>query len=133
MRILTFHTKDAVGNNARIGPTYYIEGDYSPLAVRVHAENAPVSDAKIDIFDDGVSIFSNRTSTAHHQTTGADITGDAVTAAVLAEGENSDEIAEDFNDNPIKEGSWVYCEVVDSGGGKNFTVHLEMEDLTNEL
>lgn len=132
-RLLTFHIHDTSGNEVRMAPSaYYMDAEYAKVAVRIYAETAPLRDAKFDILDDGVSIFENRTSRALNVTTGVDITGDAVTAAVLAKGDNADEWAEDFNDNPIKEGSWVYCNLVDSGGGKNFTVHLELEDLSGK-
>ena len=131
-RILTFHTKDAVGNNARIGPTYYMDADYVPIAARLYAETAPKRDAELDIFDDGVSIFPNRTPTQHNATTGVDITGAAKTTIVLSEGQNGESFAGDFNDNPIEEGSWVHCEIVQSGDGKNFTVQLDVERLSSE-
>lgn len=131
-RILTFHSKDSVGNDSRLGPTYYIEADYEPVAVRIYAETAPLRDAKFDVFDDGVSIFNNRTPKDFELNTGKNITGAVVTATVLSENQNSEEYAEDFTNTPIEEGSWVYCDLVDSGGGKNFTVHLEMKEISEK-
>ena len=125
-QILTFHHQEPIGNETRIGPTYYIEADYTPVAVRIHAETAPTRDAKVDIFDDGVSIFQNRTPTVINRTTGRDETDAAVTEAVLATGENLEESAEDFSTSLIEEGSLVHCNLVDAGGGRNFTVQLEL-------
>lgn len=129
-RVLTFHSH---GNETRMSPSaYYIETEYEKVAVRIYAEVAPIRDAKIDILDDGVSIFSNRTSKAYNITSGADITGATTTEAVLPEGQTSDEVAEDFNETLIEEGSWVYCNLVDAGGGRNFTVQLELHQVSED-
>jgi len=124
-RLLTFHTHETT-RDGRMAPAYYMDAEYAKVAVRIYAEDAPYSDAKFDIFDDGVSIFSNRTNRAVNATSGVDITGDADTNAVLTAGQQSEEMAEDFNDNIIEEGSWVYCSLVNTGGGRNFTVQLEL-------
>ena len=124
-RILTFH-QTAGGNPQRIGPTYYMEADYTPIAVRIYAVNAPTRDAQVDIYDDGVSIFTNNTPRIINQTTGKDETGAATTAAVLTKGQNSEDVAEDFGTTQIDKGSWVHCMLRDSGGGNNFTVQLEL-------
>ncbi len=63
---------------------------------------------------------------------GADITGAATTYVILGENQNGEEHAEDFNDTNIAQGSWVHCTLVDSGGGKNFTVQLELKPLSEE-
>ena len=130
-RLLTFHIHETSGNEVRMAPSaYYLDGEYDKVAVRIYAEKAPVRDAQIDIFDDGVSIFSNRTSKAYNPTSGEDITGEATTTVTLPVGENSEEIAENFTTDLIKEGSWVYCNLVDSGGGYNFTVQLELSQMS---
>ena len=127
MRILTFGPhRETVGGKVRLGSTYYIEADYTKVAVRIYAANAPYKDALIDIFDDGVSIFNNRTVSTHNRITGADTTGAAVTAAILYEGENGEDKEDDFTEGDIAEGSWVHCELVDTGGGDNFTVQFEI-------
>lgn len=125
-RILTFHQKEVSGGGLRIGPTYYIEADYAPIAVRIHAEVAPTRDAEVDIFDDGVSIFNNKTPTVLNSTSGQDETGVAVTTAKLSKNYDQEELAGDFATSLIAEGSWVHCNLVDAGGGRNFTVQLEL-------
>lgn len=131
-RILVFHRKDAINNEIRIGPTYYMDADYLPVAVRIYAEDAPTSDAKVDIFDDDVSIFYDRASTSV-STLGVRTAQDAATEAILMEGENSADWAGNLkSEDVIEEGSWVHCNLVDSGCGKNFTVQLELERLHAE-
>ncbi len=126
-RILTFHRTEPIGNEVRMSPSaHYIEADYTPIAVRIASETVPVRDAKIDILDDGVSIFNNRRPTDYNITTGADQTGSAIRYAVLSAGEQYEEQAEDFASKVIASGSWVTCNLVDAGGVKNIAVHLEL-------
>lgn len=130
-RFLIFHHHGYAGNQTRMAPSaYYMDAEHEKVAVRIYAEDAPLEDATFDIFDDGTSIFSNRTTRAVNATTGADITGVADTNAVLSKGKNSEEIADDFNNTVIAEGSWVYCNVMNGGGGKNFMVQLELAPLS---
>lgn len=132
-RLLIFHIHETSGNEARMAPSgYYIDGEYDKVGVRLYAEKAPLRDAKFDIFDDGVSIFSNQTHRTWNRTTGVETTKADVTAVGLPAGENAEEIAEDFNDTPIEEGSWVYCNMVDAGGGRNFTVQLELHQVSED-
>ena len=132
-RLLIFHLHETSGNEARMAPSaYYIDGEYDKVSVRIYAETAPLRDAKFDIFDDGVSIFSNRTNRAWDITTGLEITGKVTTEAILPANQNSEEMAEDFNDALIEEGSWVYCNLVDAGGGRNFTVQLELHQVSED-
>lgn len=132
-RLLIFHHHDTAGNNVRMAPSaYYIDGEYDKVAVRIYAGTVPVRDAKIDIFDDGVSIFSNRINRAWNLTSGVEITGAAATEAILAAGQTSEDIAEDFTDDLIKEGSWVSCNLVDAGGGRDFTVQLELHQVSED-
>lgn len=142
-RILTFHGANRMGDVVRLGATYYIEADYTPVAVRIYARDIPISaDAKIDIYDDGVSIFNNRTLSDLDLDTGKVTTGVAVTAAVLGAGLHAEEYAEDFATDIdgeyviIEKGSWVHCTLDNTGGGNNFSVHLELytgdEELTEE-
>lgn len=126
LRVLTFHYHGTTGNEERMLPTYYIEANYTPVAVRIYAEIAPSRDALVDIYDDGVSIFNNRTPRDHHPTTGRDETGATVTAATLGKGLHTEEYAEDFATITIDEGSWVHCNLVDAGSGRNFTVQFEL-------
>lgn len=132
-RILTFHLHDTAGNTTRMAPSaYYLDGAYEPVAVRIYAEQAPTSEATFDIFADGVSIFSNKVTRSWHLSTGVELTGTADTTIGLAPGQQSEELAENFHSNPIDEGSWVYCNLVKGGGGKNFTVQLELTPLPEE-
>ncbi len=132
-RILTWHLLKTLGNETRIGPTFYIEADYTPVAVRIHAETAPnLADAEFDIYDDGVSIFSDRSVNLVNQTTGVVTEVTPKTTAVLIKGENSEEDAEEFGSSLIEEGSWVYCNIIESGNGKNFTVQLELESIEGQ-
>ena len=129
-RILIFHYHDTAGNEKRMAPAYYMDAEYDKVAVRIYAETAPLRDAIFNIYNDGVSIFSNRTSRAWDISTGEEITGAADTNVCLAAGDNSDEMADDFNNITIEEGSFVYCNLIDTGGGKNFTVQLELSPLS---
>lgn len=130
-RILIFHGKEFVGSEVRLGATYYMDADYEPIAVRIYAGSAPDSDAKIDIFANGVSIFADNASKTYSPSTGYN-TPTPVTTATLAYGHNSEENAEDFNSSYIDRGSWVYCNLEDTGGGRNFTVQLELEQVSED-
>lgn len=132
-RYLVFHRTEPLGNEVRMSPSgYYMEHSYTPVAVRIYAEVAPLVDALVDIFDDGVSIFNNRTTRMFNLTTGVNQTGAAVTAVSLSAGTNSEENAEDFATGLIEEGSWVYATLM-CGGGKNFSVQLELYTDDKEL
>jgi len=111
---------------------YYIDRDCTPVAVRIYAETAPLVDALVDIFDDGVSIFCNRTPLDINPVSGVNQSGAAVTAAFLAAGTQSEEAAEDFATSIIAEGSWVYATIV-CGGSKNFSVQLELHSDDEEV
>ncbi len=126
-RILIWHLHKHQSTGTRIGATYYIEADYTPVAVRIYAETAPKEDAEFNIYDDGVSIFSDRSVNLVNQTTGVVTVRSAKTTAVLPKGDNSEEDAEEFGSSIIDEGSWVHCNVIEDGGGENFTVQLELE------
>ncbi len=59
-RILTWHIIDPTTPL----PSYYIERDYIPDAVRIYATSSPGGgDFEVDIRDDGTTIFVNRTPT----------------------------------------------------------------------
>ena len=129
-KFLSFHTHGTSNNEVQMSPAYFLDGDYAPVAVRIYVEDAPVREAKIDIYNDGASIFNNSTPSSYHHNTGVDLTGSAVTYMSLAAGQNSDEVADDFNDTPLEKGSWVTCKLLDAGSGANFTVQLELELIT---
>ena len=130
-RILTWTAESVRGNETRIGPTYYIEADYHPLAVRIHAEVAPtIYDAEFDILVDGVSLFANRTVDpgilAH-----TPYTYTPTKTAVLCMADTEEVDAEDFADAVvIEEGSWVYCVPKVGTNGKNYSIHLELERIS---
>lgn len=131
--MLVFHYHGQSGVDVRMSPSaYYIEADYEKVAVRIYTETAPTSDAEFDIFDDGVSIFNSRASTLINVSTGVRTVVSDSTTIVLPAGQNSDEAAEDFNTTPIERGSWVYCNLVNAGGGKNFTVQLELRQVSED-
>ena len=132
-RLLIFHYHDTAGNSVRMAPSaYYMDGEYDKVAVRIYAATAPFREAKVDIFDDGVSIFTNQSSRMYHKVTGVDITPADATEVTLAAGENLEENAEDFTDTPIEVGSCIYCNLVDAGGGKDFTVQLELHQVSED-
>ncbi|KKN15675.1 hypothetical protein LCGC14_0983620 [marine sediment metagenome] len=117
-RFLTWHQAKVLGSETRIGPVFYMDADYEPVAVRIYAVGAPrLGDTLVDIFDDGVSIFADRGTAA----------GDTRTVAALANGENFEEIAEDFSVEDIAKGSLVHCEIVDAGDCRDLSVHLELQ------
>jgi hypothetical protein len=119
----------ANGNKYHIGPAYYLEADYAPLAVRINAEEAPdIEPAEFDIFDDGVSIFADNANEYFHTRTGRIESDGAVTEIQLHKDESTEPYAEDFTPDQIfDEGSWITCNCVKDGGGRNFTVSLELE------
>jgi len=127
-RILTWHLSSVGSKEERVGPAYFIETDYVPVAVRIHAEIAPhLTDAAFDIFDDGVSIFADRGSKVKNHITGAILSDVSTTTVLLMKGETEEVDAEDFKEYlHIEKGSWVTCEVKEGGQGKNFSVHLEL-------
>lgn len=63
-KVLTWHIPVVIGEGVRQGPTHYVDGDYTPTRLIIHAENAPINgNLEIDILDDGVSILEDRSST----------------------------------------------------------------------
>lgn len=130
-RILIFHGKEPVGNEVRLGATYHLDADYEPVAVRIYAGSAPEADAKIDIFANGVSVFADNASKTRSAATGYN-TPTPVTTATLNAGENGEPYAEDFAIDEIAKGSWIYCNLVDTGGGENFTVQFELNQLSED-
>jgi len=135
-RILTWHSSEKMRSGDRIGPTYYINADYQPVAVRMYAQTAPsLWDVEVNIFVDDVSIFSDRASSLLNASTvkGATlVVGATKTTAILPLGDNAEIDAEDLIGNPIEEGSWVYCELVEDGGCENLSVHLELTGVNEE-
>lgn len=130
-RILIFHMPERKGQHGdwnRIGPTYYMDGDYMPVALRVHAEGAPSDRTlEIDILDDGVSIFTNRASIQNNAITSAVERQTTQTTGSLPKGENTEDNADVFKSGKIAEGSWVHCEMPYDGNARNVTIQLELE------
>lgn len=131
-RILIWHT-EGKGDEPRIGPAYYLETDYEPLKVRIHAEVAPSDeDAEFDIRADGVSIFANQTPTPNAPA-GRQTYITSNTGAVLAKGDTTEVDAEDFKEGlTLEEGSWLTCVPIRGGKGKNFTISLELDSIADE-
>ena len=130
-RILTWHRPSGAGSG-RMGPAYFIEAEYTPTAVRIHAERGPQnSDAEFNIFDDGETIFANRGEDTK-DSFGNVISTTSEFTAVLPAGDFEEVIAEDFNNNVIAVGSWMTCELVKASDGLNYTVHLELRKSTED-
>ncbi len=126
-RILAWSYEGVKGKGDRIGAACYAESDYSPIAVRIHAEQAPdYDDAEFEILKDGVSIMKNRVNTSYNAY-GVVIPNPATTTVVLAKGETSEENAEDFASDLIESGTWLTCKLDKDGGGRNFTIQLVLE------
>lgn len=133
-RYLTFHRLEPAGNAVRMSPSaYYIDEDSKPVAVRIYAEDAPLGDMEVDIFDDGTSIFTDNASYSFNLTTGV-TSGTANTKVLLVKGENGEEFAENFAEGTvIEEGSWVWCVLEKANGAKNVTVQLELESMSEDI
>lgn len=133
-RILSWSTLSAEGNLWHLPPAYYIDGDYEKVAVRINAEQAPsVEEAEFNIYADRVSIFSDHSSitTRVAPTKGQAAVVDGVedTSITLSVNDTSEVMAENFSDAPIESGSWVTCNCIKDGGGRNFSIHLELKSL----
>ncbi len=130
-RILTFNGTDTLAG--QLGAAHYLEADYQPIAVRIHAETAPQADAEFNILADGTSILNDRASYVQTADGSGVFKGRAASrSVVLPKGGTSEADAEDFIGNPLSQGTWVTCEIVHNGGGKNFTVQVELETLAEE-
>ena len=128
-KIITFHYHGSSGAIQRMSPSAcYLDGEYNKVRVRVYAEEAPIRDASFEILAEGVSLFSVLTST---DTNGVP-TGTSNSVIVLPANTNGEELADDFNSNTLGDGVWVYCNILDAGGGSNFTVELELDQLSED-
>ncbi len=119
------------GNQYSMPPSvYYLDMDCEPIAVRLYAENAPdVEDAEFNIYNDGTTIFADRASHTYYKTGGIETYASAVTNISLTKGENDEVLAGDFKDEVIEAGSWISCNLIKDGGGKNFTVQLDLREI----
>jgi hypothetical protein len=129
MKILTFHSEQH--GAGRFGAAYYLESAYSPEAVRIHAEVAPNSDAEFEILKDGVSIMNNR-DFIRRDSYGRITSNTTSTTVVLTKGETSAESADDFINQTLDAESWITCKLVDHGGGRNFTIQLELSEVEED-
>src|SRR3990167_2173000 len=98
-RVLVWHVDRVHEGDESQGPVFYADFDYTPGAVRLMARTAPSVELKVDIRDDGVSLFTSN-------------------YAVLNKGATLEENAEDYDgDAPmIAAGSVVSMHVIASGG-----------------
>ncbi len=130
MRILTWEVK-GVASQDYLGPRYYMDADYKPLAIRIHAGKAPTDDdAEFDILVDNSTILEDRTVDPGRRTDRA-YTYTATTTVVLSKGDNYEIDAEDFSpDAVIEQGSWVWCKPIKDGAGRDFSIHLVLEELS---
>jgi len=126
-QILTWHTLGSDGNQYSIGPAYYLNADYEPFAVRIYAEVAPdVEDAQFNIYVGGVTIFPDRATHTYHPQGGISVRAAAKTYIALSKDRNSEDFSDDFAEDVLVSDSWVTCNLIKDGGGKNFTVQLEI-------
>lgn len=107
-RILTWSFENIDRDGTEQGPAFYMDRDYTPMAVRVLARRAPDATAlTFTIRDDGVSIFARTPR--------------------MEKGDTQEDDAEEFPKNPpsIKEGSIVTLDVIPNGA-KGISIHLEL-------
>ena len=127
--ILTFHTQSLPGGKnggSVMLPAYYLEEEYSITALHIHADKAPGRVAKFGVYQDGVSIVSNKTIRTWNQLTGVENTGADDKTVELSADTNSEEYIDDLNSETIGGGTWITCTCEDSGDGKDFTVVLDV-------
>lgn len=129
MRVLTWEVKN-VASQKYLGPRYYMDADYALSAMHIHAGVAPTDDdAEFDILVDSSTIFSDRTVAPGRRTDRA-YTYTATTTALLSKGDNYEADAEDFrSDAVIEKGSWVWCKPIKDGAGRDFSIHLVLEEI----
>lgn len=127
-RILTWFFERSTDNV----PAFYLEDDYEISAIRLRAETAPKdADATFNIYDDGVSIFADRATSQINSVnleTHVPNRYTPNTTILLCKGDTEELEAEDLRENlHIDKGSWITCDLVNDGGGKNFTVQMELD------
>lgn len=128
-RILTFHDpeKQSAG---RLGAAYYVESGFNPVAVHIHAGDAPfLAEARFDIYANGISIFNDRGYLTRNSSSVITENVTGVTYVSLGINQDSEEYLGDFVPTGVDAESWITCELLDNnGGGRNFTVQLEIEE-----
>lgn len=131
-RILTWNFHRRTGNDEQNVPAYFMESDYEPTGLRIHAGTAPsLEDAEFDILDDGASIFVDRGVGLLDSTSGQ-TEFVSQTTVQLGKGETEEQDADEFNNTPIAAGSWLTLDVVKDGAGRNFTVQLELDKVSDD-
>jgi len=106
---------------------YYMDTHYIPVAVRLYAEEAPsVEDAQFNIYCSGASIFPDRATHTYHPQGGISVRANAKTYIALSKGSNSEDALDEFVEGTLAKDSWVTCNLIKDGGGRNFTVQLEL-------
>lgn len=115
-RLITWHLDRFRDGDESQGPLYYADAEYSPGAVRLHARRAPQGgDLKVDIRDDGTSIFSGEKATLNR-------------GATLEENAEDYPAAQPF----IEEGSQLSLHVIESASSEDITCELELYALDDE-
>ena len=126
--ILTFHYHGTSGSEQVMLPSCYLDEEYGKVSVSIHAVTAPLRDASFDVYADGNSIFSIRSNQVVDTITGVITDTEYGSYIKLPAGQNVDEMADDFeNDLPIT--GVITCKLIDAGGGSDFTVQLNLEEL----
>ena len=129
-RIITWH----IPYPGYVLPRFYMERDYTPERVRILAEQSPLGgECRIDIRDDGTSIFAERGLRPE----GSYVTrliGTSKKNGVLPKGATLEEAADDFPSSveTIATGSVLTCHEIDLAGASNVTVQLELESADDE-
>jgi hypothetical protein len=133
-RFLTFHLHDTTGNAREMSPAYCLDNDYTYVSLQAYAGTAPLRDSKFDIYADGVSIFNNRYHRILDEDSGVDITETPDTTIGLSAGLTRETYIDNFNANDVLSGTWITCKCLDAGGGRDYTLQLELEEVsdTNE-
>jgi len=115
-RILVWHLPRFKDGDSSQGPRYYADADYLPGAVRLHARQAPADgDLKVDIRDDGTSIFTSNYAALNKDGT-------------LEENAEDYPAAQPF----INEGSAITLHVMEMANSEDITCELELYSVDDE-
>jgi len=106
-----FHVHRNAGASDRMAPSgYYISEDCTPISVRIQAESAPLRNAIFDVYKDRTTIMRRYSP--------------------LPAGATSEELAENILQGiSLEKGSWLSADMIDAGGGYNFSLEVEVEEL----
>lgn len=132
-RILNWNALSDGGNNYNLG-SFYIGEDSIPAAARIHAEISPdVEDAEFDIKCNGVSIFPARNRNIYYPNGGVQTKRDGETTVSLSKGSNSEDIIDAFAEDALVKDTWITCNLINDGGGRNFSIQLEIASVEESL